>query len=167
MELHMHSHQYVRRLPDWSAAAVSGLAAGALLIVVEMFWSSMVAGVHPWGTTRMIAAIVMGREVLQTSMFSVSTVAVALIIHFVIGIVLGCALCALIAPFQLDSSVGMSMLVGAGFGLVVYLFNFYVMTVAFPWFVDARGWHTLVGHLMFGMCIALFYWKLESRDVVH
>jgi hypothetical protein len=167
MELHMHSHQYVRRLPDWSAAAVSGLAAGALLIVVEMFWSSMVAGVHPWGTTRMIAAIVMGREVLQTSMFSVSTVAVALIIHFVIGIVLGCALCALIAPFQLDSSVGMSMLVGAGFGLVVYLFNFYVMTAAFPWFVDARGWHTLVGHLIFGMCIALFYWKLESRDVVH
>jgi uncharacterized BrkB/YihY/UPF0761 family membrane protein len=161
MELHMHSHQYVRRLPDWSAAAVSGLAAGALLIVVEMFWSSMVAGVHPWGTTRM------GREVLQTSMFSVSTVAVALIIHFVIGIVLGCALCALIAPFQLDSSVGMSMLVGAGFGLVVYLFNFYVMTAAFPWFVDARGWHTLVGHLIFGMCIALFYWKLESRDVVH
>ncbi|WP_238265424.1 hypothetical protein [Cupriavidus pauculus] len=167
MELHMHSHQYVRRLPDWSAAAVSGLAAGALLIVVEMFWSSMVAGVHPWGTTRMIAAIVMGREVLQTSTFSVGTVAVALVIHFVIGIVLGCVLCAIIAPFQLDSSIGMSMLVGAGFGLVVYLFNFFVMTAAFPWFVDARGWHTLVGHLIFGMCIALCYWKLESRDVVH
>ena len=167
MELHMHSHHYVRRLPDWSAAAVSGLAAGALLIVVEMFWSSMVAGVHPWGTTRMIAAIVMGREVLQTSLFSVGTVAMALIIHFVLGAILGCVLCAIIAPFQLDSSIGMSMLVGAAFGLVVYLFNFYVMTAAFSWFVDARGWHTLVGHMVFGMAIALCYWKLESRDVIH
>ena len=81
MELHMHSHHYMRRLPDWTAAAVSGLAAGALLIVVEMFWSTMVAGVHPWGTTRMVAAIVLGRDVLENSFFSVSTVAAALIIH--------------------------------------------------------------------------------------
>jgi len=167
MEMHMHSHHYVRRLPDWSAAAVSGVAAGALLIVIELFWSSMVAGVHPWGTTRMIAAIVLGRDVLQTSMFSVSTVAVALVIHFVIGAILGCVLCAIIAPFQLDSSIGMSMLAGAVFGVVVYLFNFHVMTAAFPWFVDARGWHTLVGHMLFGICIALCYWKLESRDVSH
>ncbi len=50
------------------------------------------------------------------------------------------SLCAFIAPFQHDSSVGMSMLAGAVFGLVVYLFNFYVMTRVFPWFVDARGW---------------------------
>ncbi|MGO4762652.1 hypothetical protein AB4120_08925 [Cupriavidus sp. 2KB_3] len=167
MELHMQSHHYVRRLPDWTAAAVSGLAAGALLIVLEMFWSTMVSGVHPWGTTRMIAAIVMGQDVLQTSLFSVGTVAVAVIIHFVLGAILGMVLCALIAPFQLDSSVGMSMLTGAVFGLVVYLFNFYVMTRAFPWFVDARGWHTLIGHLVFGMAIALCYWKLESRDVSH
>jgi len=167
MELHMQSHHYVRRLPDWKAAAVSGLAAGALLIVLEMFWSTMVSGVHPWGTTRMIAAIVMGRDVLQTSLFSVGTVAVAVIIHFVLGAILGMVLCAFIAPFQLDSSVGMSMLAGAVFGLVVYLFNFYVMTRAFPWFVDARGWHTLIGHLVFGMAIALCYWKLESRDVSH
>jgi hypothetical protein len=71
--------------------------------------------------------------------------------HFVLGAILGCVLCAIIAPFQLDSSVGMSLLVGAVFGLVVYLFNFYVMTSAFPWFVDQRGWHTLVApHLRDG-----------------
>ena len=59
MELHMQSHHYVRRQPDWKAAAVSGLAAGALLLVLELFWSSMVSGVNPWVATRMIAAIVM------------------------------------------------------------------------------------------------------------
>ena len=115
MELHMHSHHYVRRMPDWSAAAVAGLVAGALLVVVELFWSSMVAGVNPWGTTRMIAAILMGPDVLQTSLFSVGTAA-ALVIHFVLGAILGMVLAAIIAPFQLDSSSGMAMLAGAVFG---------------------------------------------------
>ncbi|WP_420995662.1 hypothetical protein ACKI2N_022205 [Cupriavidus sp. 30B13] len=167
MELHMQSHHYVRRLPDWMAAAVSGLAAGALLMVVELFWSTMVAGVNPWGTTRMIAAIVMGPDVLQTSLFSVGTVAAALVIHFVLGAVLGMVLAAIIAPFHFDSSIGMVLLTGAAFGLVVYLLNFYGMTRFFSWFADARGWHTLVGHLIFGMTAAIAYWKLESKDVSH
>jgi hypothetical protein len=167
MELHMQSHHYVRRQPDWTAAAVSGLAAGALLLVLELFWSSMVSGVNPWGTTRMIAAIVMGQDVLQTSLFSVGTVAAALVIHFVLGAVLGMILAAIIAPFTLDSSLGMAMLAGAVFGLVVYVINFYVMTRAFPWFVDARGWHTVIGHVIFGLAAAGCYWKLESKDVRH
>ncbi|WP_454727185.1 MULTISPECIES: hypothetical protein [Cupriavidus] len=167
MELHMQSHHYVRRLPDWMAAAVSGLAAGALLMVVELFWSTMVAGVNPWGTTRMIAAIVMGPDVLQTSLFSVSTVAAALVIHFVLGAVLGMILAVIIAPFHFDSSVGMVLLTGAVFGLAVYLVDFYGMTRFFSWFADARGWHTLMGHLIFGMTAAIAYWKLESKDVSH
>lgn len=167
MELHMHSHHYVRRLPDWRAAAVSGLAAGAFLIVLELFWASMLAGVNPWVPTRMIAAIVMGQDVLQTSLFSTGTVATALVIHFVLGAILGMVLAAIMAPFQLDSSIGMALLAGAVFGILVYGFNFFVMTQAFPWFIEARGWHTLLGHLLFGMAIGLCYWKLESRDVVH
>jgi len=167
MELHMQSHHYVRRLPDWTAAAVSGLAAGALLLVLELFWSSMVSGVNPWVATRMIAAIVMGPEVLQTSLFSVGTVAAALLIHFVLGAVLGMILAAILAPFTLDSSLGLAMLAGAVFGVVVYVFNFYVMTRAFPWFVEVRGWHTFVGHLIFGVAAAACYWKLESKDVSH
>ncbi|QOT79620.1 hypothetical protein [Cupriavidus basilensis] len=167
MELHMQSHHYVRRMPDWTAAAVSGLAAGALLMVIELFWSTMVAGINPWGTTRMIAAILMGQDVLQTSLFSVSTVAAALMIHFVLGAVLGMILAAIIAPFHLDSSTGLALLTGAVFGIAVYLFNFYGMTRFFTWFADARGWHTLVGHMIFGMTAAIAYWKLESKDVSH
>ena len=83
------------------------------------------------------------------------------------GAVLGMILAAIIAPFTLDSSLGMAMLAGAVFGLVVYFFNFYVMTRAFPWFVEVRGWHTFVGHLIFGVTAAACYWKLESKDVSH
>lgn len=167
MELHMQSHQYVRRLPDWSAAAVSGLAAGALLVVIELFWTTMFADGNPWGTTRMVAAIVMGRSVLETSLFSVGTVAAALAIHFVIGAILGMILAAILAPFRFDSSVGMAMIAGAAFGIVVYLFNFFVMTSVFTWFAALRGWHTFIGHMIFGAAAAACYWKLESRDVVH
>ncbi|CAG2154765.1 hypothetical protein [Cupriavidus plantarum] len=167
MELHMHSHHYVRRLPDWSAAAVSGVAGGAFLIVLELFWASMLSGVNPWVPTRMIAAIVLGQDVMQNSLFSIGTVGAALVIHFVLGAVLGMVLGAIMAPFHLDSSPGMAVLAGAVFGVVVYLFNFYVMTSAFPWFVEARGWHTLIAHVLFGMVMAICYWKLESRDVMH
>jgi uncharacterized membrane protein len=167
MELHMQSHHYVRRQPDWTAAAVSGLAAGALLLVLELFWSSMVSGVNPWVATRMIAGILMGQDVLQSATFTVGTVAAALVIHFVLGALLGMILAAIIAPFTLDSSLGMAMLAGAVFGLVVYFFNFYVMTRAFHWFVEVRGWHTFIGHLIFGMAAAACYWKLESKDVSH
>lgn len=167
MELHMHSHHYVRRLPDWSAAAVSGLAAGALLLVLELFWSTMIADTNPWPTTRMIAAIVLGPDLLQSGLFSLPAVTAALVIHFVLGAILGMVLAAIMAPFHLDSSIGMALLAGAVFGLLVYLFNFHVMTRAFPWFADARGWHTLLGNVLFGMCAGLAYWKLESRDVSH
>jgi hypothetical protein len=167
MELHLHSHHYARRSPDWTAAAVSGLAAGALLLVLELFWSTMMAGTNPWPTTRMIAAMVMGQAVMQDTMFSVGTVVAALVIHFVLGAILGMILGAIIAPFHLDSSIRMVLLCGALFGCAVYFINFYGMTRAFPWFAEARGWHTWFGHVMFGMCAAIAYWKLESKDVTH
>lgn len=35
MELHMQSHHWERRMPDWLAASVAGLVGGALVIVLE------------------------------------------------------------------------------------------------------------------------------------
>ena len=37
------------------------------------------------------------------------------------------------------------------FGLVVYFFNFFVMTRAFSWFIEVRGWPTFIGHVVFGV----------------
>lgn len=161
MELHLHSHHYVRRVPDWSAAAVAGLAAGALLLVLELFWSTMIAGTNPWPTTRMIAAIVMGPEILHGGTFSLAAVALALVIHFLLGTVLGLVLAAIIAPFDLDSSASLALLTGAVFGALVYLINFYLMTRWFAWFADARGLHTLIGNMLFGMCAGIAYRGLK------
>jgi hypothetical protein len=98
---------------------------------------------------------------MQSSTFSVGVVAVALATHYVLGIVLGLILAAIVAPFHFDSSIGMILLTGAVFGLAVYLFNFYGMARFFTWFNDMRGWATMVAHLIFGMSAAIIYWKLE------
>ena len=66
MQLHMHSHHWEHRLPDWHAAAVSGFVGGAVLMVLELLWTTNVIGSSPWSPAHQIAAIVMGRDVLQS-----------------------------------------------------------------------------------------------------
>lgn len=165
MELQFHSHHLEHRSPDLVAAAASGFVAGALLMVLELFWSSIVQDANPWVMSRKISAIVLGADVLRSSEFSVGIVGVALIIHYVLGIVFGLVLAAIIAPFHFDSSIGMAMLVGAVFGLILYLINFIALTSVFPWFADMRGWTTLVANLIFGMALALIYMKLERPAI--
>ena len=164
MELHTYSHRWERRMPDWPAAAVAGLAAGAILMLLELLWSIIVVGTDPWMTSHMIAAIVMGPSALQVTDFNVSLIAVALATHYVLGIVFGLVLAAIIAPFHLDSSAGMALAVGAAFGLVLYLFNFYGMVRLFPWFAEIRGWPTVAAHLIFGMALAFIYRALERPN---
>ena len=165
MELHMHSHHWERRLPDWPVAAASGFVAGAVLMVLELLWAAAMTGAGPWATPHMIAGIVMGPGVLQSAEFSWSVVVAALVTHYALGIVMGMILAAIIAPFHLDSSARMILLTGAVFGVIVYLFNFYGMERIFPWFAELRGWPTLVAHLIFGMTAAAMYWKLERREL--
>jgi hypothetical protein len=63
----------------------------------------------------------------------------------------------------LDSSLTLAVLTGAGFGLVLYLVNFYGMVYFFPWFAEVRGWATLLINLIFGISTAALYWKLGRR----
>lgn len=163
MELHMHSHRWEQRTPDWPAAAVAGFAAGAILMVLELLWSFLAMGTSPWEVSHRVAAIVMGPDALQSTDFNLAIVSTALVIHYVLGIVLGVALAAIIAPFHLDSSMGMLLLTGAVFGFVIYLLNFYGMIRFFPWFADMRGWATVAAHLIFGMAAAAMYGQLEQR----
>lgn len=162
MDLHLHSYQRQHQ-PDWPAAAVAGLAAGAVLMVLELFWSTLVSGDSPWVVSNMISAIVIGPTALQSSDFSVTVVAVGLAAHYVLGVVFGLVLAAIIVPFRLDSTMGMVLLVGALFGAVLYLLNFYGMTRFFPWFAELRGAPTVVTHLIFGVTTAFLYWKFNRH----
>ena len=67
MEQQLRSPVWVARSPDWSAAVAAGLAAGATLMVLELFWAASLGDVGPWAVSRKVAAIVLGPGVLQSS----------------------------------------------------------------------------------------------------
>jgi hypothetical protein len=162
MELHMHSHRWVARQPDWAAAAVAGFGAGGILMVLELAWTAFIVQGDPWVATRMVAAMVMGWDVLQTTGYSLGVVVAALAVHYILGVAFGIMLAAIIAPFQLDSSTPMVLFAGAVFGLVLYVLNFYGMVGAFSWFAELRGWPTAIGHVIFGMSSAYIYRRMEN-----
>jgi hypothetical protein len=129
--------------------------------VLELAWAASLGDTGTWGTMRMVAAIVMGQGVLESAGFSVAVVTVALLIHYVLGLFSGVAVGILISGFNWEQSPGMMQAIGAAFGTVIYLVNFFALSQLFPWFVELRGWSTFVGHLVFGMAASFLYWKLS------
>ena len=145
---------------DWSSAIWSGIIAGAVFMMLEMVMVPMFLGGSPWGPPRMIAAIGMGKGVLPPpDTFALVPMVVAMAIHFMLAIVLAVVL----ALFVNRVGLGMAVLAGAVFGLVVYLINFYGLTAVFPWFEMARNWVSIFAHMMFGAVAALSYKWLQNR----
>ena len=163
MEARLQTDYPGQRAPDWPAAAVAGLAAGAILMVLDLVWSLAGPGGDPWTTSRMIAAVWTGPETLRSGAFSLGIVALALATHYVMGVVFALVLVAIVSSLRLDARAGTAIAAGAVASLVVYVFNFFVLVHVFPWFGDWRGWPTLVAHLVFGISTALVYLKLERR----
>jgi ribose/xylose/arabinose/galactoside ABC-type transport system permease subunit len=165
MELRLHLHHWEHREPDWAAAAVAGFAAGAVLMVLELTWAAFAGSDGPWRISRLVAALTLGPQTLQTAphAFDAGIVAVALLTHYALGIAFGMALGFIIAGFHYDDSVVVMLLIGAAFGALLYLIDFHVLTRALPWFAELRGWSTLLAHLVFGTVTALLYWKLARR----
>lgn len=145
---------------DWKAAIWAGLIAGAVFMMLEMVLVPIFIGGSPWGPPRMIAAIGMGKSVLPPpDTFALAPLMVAMLIHFMLSIVLTIALALLVARM----GIGAAGMVGAVFGLLLYLVNFYGMTALFPWFAMARNWVSIFAHVMFGAVAALSYtWLRRS-----
>ena len=165
MELRLHLHHWERREPDWLAAAVAGFAAGAVLMVLELSWAALASSNGPWRISQLVAALTLGPNTLQASPYSYDSgiVAVALGTHYLLGVGFGVMLGFIIAGFHYDTSLVVMLLIGAAFSVLLYLFNFYVLTRAFPWFTELRGGKTVLAHLVLGIATALFYWKLARR----
>ncbi|WP_019561802.1 hypothetical protein [Caldimonas manganoxidans] len=168
MELHLSTWRSGSSRPDWMAAAVSGLAAGAVLMVLELFWAASMGGDGPWRLPHMVAALVLGADWLETAAaqgyaFHAGVVAAALLVHYALGMLFGLALGALVSWWRLDSLLGRMEALGAAFGVLLYVVNFHGLAHGFPWFLDLRGGATLMAHLVFGICAALLYWKLARR----
>lgn len=148
---------------DWAAAAVSGFAAGAVLMVLDLVWSSIFNAHGPWRTSHMIAPLIIGTDVLRTTgyAFNVWVVSVALAIHYALGVAFGLVMAAIMVRLHADATPGRAAAAGSFLGLVLYMINFEGLTLFFPWLVELRGGDTLTAHVVFGLVAALLYWRLK------
>lgn len=147
----------------WMDGVWAGLIAGVVFMMMEMLLVWMIKGDSPWGPPRMIAAMIMGEEVLPPpATFSFGIVMVAMMIHFMLSIVYGLLGAWMVHRFD----VGLALLIGAVFGLAIYIVNFHmVVPFMFPWFVMARGAISIVSHIAFGMVLTGAYIALRGRHV--
>lgn len=148
---------------DWKAGLLAGLIAGLVFLVAEMLMVWLIQGESPWGPPRMIAAMVLGRDVLPPpATFDLGIVLAALAVHFILAIIYG-----FIVGWLLHWShdLGSALLIGAVFGVAIYLINFYLIApAAFPWFATARNWISVVSHTLFGVAAAGAYMRLRHTS---
>jgi hypothetical protein len=163
MDTLIESRAWKWRAVDWAAAAVSGFAAGAVLMVLDLLWSAFFNPDGPWRTSHMIAPIFTGAGSPTTSGygFSLGVVAIALATHYVLGICFGLAMAVALTQLKLDSSQGMALVAGATLGAVLYVINFELLVGFFPWLVALRGADTLAAHVVFGIVAAVLYCRLK------
>lgn len=146
----------------WGSAVWAGVIAGAVFLVLEMAMVPMFLGNPMWAPPRMIAAIALGQDVLPPpATFDFFVVMVAMVLHFAMSIVYALVLAAIIHRM----GAGAAVAVGAIFGLLLYLVNFYGFTAVFPWFANARNWVSIFAHIVFGVVAAWSYKALAVRSV--
>ena len=118
---------------DWKAAVWAGIIAGLVFMVLEMLLVQLVGEGNMWGPPRMMAAMVLGREVLPPpATFDAGVFIVAMIVHFVLSLVYAFIFAWILGQWQLTMSA--AAIGGLVFGLVIYAVNFYGFTAVFPWF---------------------------------
>jgi hypothetical protein len=146
----------------WSGGVYAGLAAGIVATVLEIVLWSVFTDALPeilFRDARLAAAIVLGpRALAAPSTFEPSVMLVATLVHFALSAAYGLILSVLIGRSRALSSI----VVGAGFGLLLYAVNMYGFTLVFPWFAATRDWITVAAHLTFGIAAAGAYRALAK-----
>ena len=169
MELQQQLQRGPGRDVDWLAAGVAGIAAGAVMMVLELAWAASMGDVSPWRVTQLIAALTMGSEATLSApaaQFSLAVVVVALVTHYALGIFSGLVLAWILSAILRFGGFGVAEAVGGAFGAFIYLVNFHLLTAWAPWFAELRGWGTFILHVIFGLVAAVGYTWLSRRGKV-
>jgi uncharacterized membrane protein YagU involved in acid resistance len=110
----------------------------------------------------MIGAIILGKDVLPPpATFDFGVMMAAIILHLILSIIYALILAWIISAAK--TSFWVSILIGAVFGYVLYLVNFYLLTGIFPWFANARNWVSAFTHIIFGIGAAWAYVALAQK----
>lgn len=145
---------------SWRTIATAGALAGLVFVAMEMVLVGTVGGGSPWAPPRMMGAIALGPSALPPpATFDAAIFTVGMLVHFGLSIVLAAIFAAALG--SRNFSHGVAVLLGAAFGLAVYIVNFYGFTAVFPWFEMARNWITILAHLVFGGVLG---WLLAAEE---
>lgn len=146
---------------DWSAAIWAGVIAGIVFIMAEMLMVMFFMGQSPWAPPRMMAAMLLGKDVLPPPAdFDMGVMMAAMMVHFPLSIVYGLVVGYIVHRLS-STSV---LLIGSVFGLAIYFINFYLIAPAvFPWFTMAQNWVSLVAHLLYGATLGAAYAGLRQH----
>jgi hypothetical protein len=143
------------------ALLVAAVAAGTLSTIVQvLLW---VAFVDDWPAmlardTRLAAALLLGTGVLPPpATFDSVVIAAATAVHGALSLAYVGVVAWLVGPRPPATAA----LIGALFGIALYVVNMYGFTLVLPWFAAARDWITVVAHVAFGVSGALAYRALR------
>jgi hypothetical protein len=138
-----------------TAGVVGAIAALTLQLLVMPF----VLGTTLYAPLQMIAATVLGSDVMTTSgVFDGGVLVAALLVQLALSVGYAFGLAWLVRCRPTVTAVG----IGALGGLVLYGLHLYAASALFPWFAELRGLPMLVIHLAFGMLVAWSYRSIEE-----
>ncbi len=151
---------------DLKAAVIAGLVAGGVALAFDLLWTVFVLDSQPWHTAHLVAALLMGSDLLLSAAqeFSLEVLVLALAIHVAASLLFGILIASIIAGLHAESSRWLVVAIGAGCGALLYFVNFYGMDGFFPWIVDLRAGSRGVEHVVFGIFAALEY-RTHARPV--
>ena len=157
------SRNELHSVTDWKAGAWAGVIAGLAFLMLEMVLIWMAQGQSPWGPPHMMAAMVLGKDVLPPpgtwAPFDLKIMMTAMMIHLPFSIVYGLIGAWLVHRFDWAGA----LMIGAVFGLAIYIVSFYMIApVAFPWFEMGRNWIGAFSHVMFGAILGGAYIALRK-----
>jgi len=139
------------RARDRAVAVWAGLSGGAAMLG----WLVLVAplaSIPPMGVLRVIAAVVLGRNVLPPPSLGDGGVAtVALFIHFFFSIAYALVLESILRRYGRRGS----MFAGVAFGLCLYILDSH-------WLAPFRGWIGVLAHVIWGFATAATYEGLRA-----
>lgn len=148
-------------------AAVTGMLAGMMMAMFTMVVAEL-DGYGFWAPPRAITAVFFGTEHLGSG-FEADAVIGGVAIHMVLSMMFGVGLAIMLAPLKRVNVIGQIM-VGMGFGAILWAVNTYVVAPIFEGnlFDEAMAdWTWIIAHLIFGAVTGMVYafWRSGSTAI--
>jgi hypothetical protein len=115
----------------------------------------------PWAASGAVSPTVMGREIKNPGAIDSGLTMMAIVLHFVAAILYASIMLPLIHRFR----YGGAALVGAGMGVLLYLLNLALFTIAGGGAPYSRELPVLITHLAFGLVFTGAYKGMVKRRI--